>query len=47
MSHQVRVIFHIDGQYVRVLRIRRGQRRLLTARRIREAAVTDETLDLG
>lgn len=42
-----RVIFHIDGNCVRVLRIRRGQRRLLTRREISEAVGTDETMDLG
>lgn len=41
-----RVIFHIDGNCVRVLRIRRGQRRLLTRRQIDEAA-DDEKLNLG
>jgi plasmid stabilization system protein ParE len=39
--HVFRVIFTIDGDYVRVLRIRRGQRRFLTQ------AELEEALDLG
>ena len=37
-----RIIFHIDGDIVRVLRIRRGQRRSLTRREITEAIETDD-----
>ena len=40
-----RVIFHIDGNDVRVLRIRRAQRRQLTRREITDAIRSDETRD--
>ncbi|MGE3780310.1 MAG: type II toxin-antitoxin system RelE/ParE family toxin [Pirellulaceae bacterium] len=37
-----RIIFVVDGRTVRVLRIRRGQRRFLTRRQIEEAADNDD-----
>jgi hypothetical protein len=37
-----RVIFTIDGDTVRILRIRRSQRRTLSAKEIREALSQDE-----
>jgi hypothetical protein len=40
--HVYRVIFTIDGDTVRVLRIRRAQRRSLTRKQIDEAAQQDE-----
>lgn len=37
-----RIIFHIDGTTVRVLRIRRGQRQFLTRRQIADALEMDD-----
>ena len=37
-----RVVFTIDGETVRVLRIRRAQRRFLSRKQIEEAAHSDE-----
>lgn len=42
-----RVIFHIDGAVVRVLRIRRAQRRFLTRGQIAEATRPDDNPELG
>jgi plasmid stabilization system protein ParE len=40
-----RVIFHIDGSIVRVLRIRRGQRYPLTKKELTEALQNEPTQD--
>jgi len=40
-----RIIFHIDSNIVRVLRIQRGQRRLLTRRAILEAMNSEDSFE--
>lgn len=37
-----RVIFIVDGETVRALRIRRAQRRSLTRKQVHEASIPDE-----